>query len=123
MVRDEPDPRLRPEYAQGELVTVTTVANVAEAEVLRDMLLAEGIPTMVRPARSFDPRFFTLGMGAHEVLVRKSGYEAAYELVHGEQPQLRSPASRSRPEPGNLLALVLLGLGLIAFLAWLSGNL
>jgi hypothetical protein len=119
----EPDPRLRPEYAHGKLVPVTTARHPAEAEMLRDMLLAEGIPTMVRPARSFDPRFFTLGMGAHDVLVRESGYDAAYELVHGDQPQLRSPASRSRPEPGNLLALVLLGLGLIAFLVWLSGTL
>jgi len=122
MVR-APDPRLRPEYARGELVAVTTVANVAEAEVLRDMLLAEGIPTMVRPAPTFGSTFITLGMGAHEVLVRESGYEVAYELVHGDQPQLRSPSSRSRPDPGKLVALVLLGLGLIAFLVWLSGSL
>lgn len=121
MVR-EPDPRLQSQYAQGDLVAVRTVANVAEAEVLRDMLLAEGIPTMVRPARTFGSTFVTLGMGAHEVVVRESGYAAAYELVHGEPPPLQSPASRSRPEPGNLLALVLLGLGLIAFLIWLSGN-
>jgi hypothetical protein len=119
MVR-EPDPRLRSEYAQGSLVAVTTVANVAEAEMVRDMLLSEGIPTLIRPARSFDPRFLTLGTGAHEVLVRESGYAAAYELVHGEPPPLRSPASRSRPEPGNLLAVVLIGIGLIAFLVWLG---
>jgi hypothetical protein len=121
MVR-EPDPRLRPEYAQGELVAVKTVGNRAEAEMLRDMLLGEGVPTLIRPARSFDTTFTTLGMGAHEVLVRKSGYETAYELVHGEPPPLRSPASRSRPEPGNLLAVVLIGIGLIAFLVWLGGN-
>lgn len=121
MVR-EPDPRLRPEYAQGELVAVTTVRHVAEAEMLRDMLLDEGIPATVRPARSFDPRFFTGGVGPHEVLVRSSGHDAAYELVHGEPPQPGSPTSRGRPEQGNVLAIVLLGVGLIAFLVWLSGN-
>jgi hypothetical protein len=116
-----PDPRLRPEYAQGELVAVTTVGNPAEAEMLREMLLAEGIPSMVRLARSFDPRFLP-GGGRHEVVVRESGYEAAYELVHGEPPQPGSPTSRSRPEPGNLLAVVLVALGLIALVIWLSGN-
>jgi hypothetical protein len=117
-----PDPRLRPEYAHGELVAVTTVGNAAEAEMLREMLLAEGIPSMVRLGRSFDPRFLPAG-GPHEVLVRESGYEAAYQLVHGELPQPQLPTSRSRPETGNLLAAVLAGVGLIALLIWLSGNL
>jgi hypothetical protein len=82
----EPDPRLRPEYAHGKLVPVTTARHPAEAEMLRDMLLAEGIPSMVRAARSFNPLDLT-GGGKQEVLVRESGYEAAYELVHGEHPQ------------------------------------
>ena len=88
---DAPDPRLRPEYARGELVGVTTVRHVAEAEMLRDRLLEEGIPAMVRPTGSFDPRFFTGGVGAHEVVVRSSGYEIAYELVHGEPPPSGNP--------------------------------
>jgi hypothetical protein len=117
-----PDPRLRPEYAQGELVVVTTARHPAEAEMLREMLLAEGIPSLVRPGRTFDPRFLP-GAGPHEVLVRESGYEPAYELVHGEPPGLRPPASRSRPEAGNLLAIVLIVAGLLALLVWLSGNL
>jgi hypothetical protein len=116
-----PDPRLRPEYAHGELVAVTTVSNPAEAEMLREMLLAEGIPSMVRLARSLDPRLLPTG-GPHEVLVRESGYEAAYQLVHGEPPPVKAPGSRSGPEPGNLLAIVLIAFGLIALLIWLSGN-
>ena len=80
-----PDPRLRPEYAQGELVAVTTVGHPVEAEMLRDMLMAEGIPSMVRAARSWNV-IDLAGAGRHEVLVRESGYEAAYELVHGHAP-------------------------------------
>lgn len=80
-----PDPRLRPEYAHGELVAVTTVQNPAEAEMLREMLLAEGIPSMIRIARSLNP-LDRLGGGRHDVLVRESGYETAYEIVHGEAP-------------------------------------
>jgi hypothetical protein len=115
-----PDPRLRPEYAQGELVVVTTTRNPAEAEMLREMLLAEGIPSMVRLARSFNPLDLP-GGGPHDVLVRESGYETAYQLVHGELPQPESPTSRSGPEPGNLLAVVLIAAGLIALVIWLSG--
>lgn len=116
-----PDPRMRPEYGRGELVAVTTVSNPAEAEMLREMLLEEGIPSMVRLARSFDPRFLP-GGGPHEVLVRESGYEAAYQLVHGRDPDPRVPAARGRMEPGNLLALILVGVGLVALAIWLSGN-
>jgi hypothetical protein len=117
----QPDPKIRPEYTHGDLRTVTTVRHVAEGEMLRGMLLEEGIPSMVRPARAFViPQ--ALGAAPHEVVVPESGYEAAYQLVHGELPQPQHPGSRSRPEPGNLLAVVLIVAGLLAFLVWLSGN-
>ena len=77
---------------------------------------------MVRPARGFViPQ--ALGAGPHEVVVPESGYEAAYQLVHGELPQPQHPGSRSRPEPGNLLALVLIA-GRMCWPSWsrLSGN-
>jgi hypothetical protein len=117
----QPDPRVRPEYTHGDLVTVTTVRHAAEGEMLRGMLLEEGIPSMVRPARgSVIPH--GLGAGPHELVVPESGYETAYQVVHGELPQPQHPGSRSRPEPGNLLAVVLVVAGLLAFLVWLSGN-
>jgi hypothetical protein len=117
----QPDPKVRPEYTHGNLKTVTSVPHVAEGEMLRGMLLEEGIPSMVRPARGFViPQ--ALGAGPHEVVVPESGYEAAYQLVHGEPPQPQHPSSRSGPEPGNLLAVVLIVVGLLALLVWLSGN-
>ena len=117
----QPDPRVRREYTHGDLVTVTTVRHAAEGEMLRGMLLEEGIPSMVRPARgSVIPQ--ALGAGPHELVVTESGYETAYQVVHGELPQPQRPGSRSRPEPGNLLAVVLVVAGLLAFLVWLSGN-
>ena len=83
----EPDPRLRPEFAQGEFVAVTTVPNIAEAGMVREMLLDAGIPTMVRPARSSGLTAVDLGTGAQEILVRESGQEAASALVHGDPPE------------------------------------
>ena len=115
------DAKVRPEYTHGDPVTVTTVRHVAEGEMLRGMLLEEGIPSMVRPAPAFAiPQ--ALGTGPHEVVVPESAYETAYQLVHGEPPQPAHPASRSRPAPGNLPAVVLIVVGALAFLVWLSGN-
>jgi hypothetical protein len=113
------DPKVRPEYTHGDLMTVTTVRHVAEGEMLRGMLLEEGIPSMVRRAFGI-PQF--LGAAPHEVVVPQSAYETAYQLVHGELPQPPHPGSRSRPAPGNLLAVVLIAGGALAFLVWLSGN-
>jgi hypothetical protein len=108
--------------AGERLRTVTTARHEAEAELVQGMLREEGIESMVRRAPSFDlPQF--LGAAPHDVLVQESDYDAAYRLVHGQEAEPRRPASRSGPAPGNLLAIVLIGVGLIAFLIWLSGNL
>jgi hypothetical protein len=105
-----------------ELRAVTTARHQVEAELVQGMLREEGIQSMVRPSRSFDlPQF--MGAAPHEVLVHESDYAAAYQLVHGHEPEPQLPGSRSGPEPGNLLAVVLIALGLIALVVWLSGNL
>jgi len=85
------------------------------------MLRAEGIESMVRRAGTFGvPQF---GDAApHEVLVNESDYDRAHELVHRGEIQVHLPGSRSGPEPGNLLAAILIVLGLIALAAWLSGQ-
>jgi hypothetical protein len=104
-----------------DLRTVTTAGHQVEAEVIQGMLREEGIESMVRRARTFDlPQFG--GGGPHEVLVGESDYERAYQLVHDRELEPRPPGSRSGPEPGNLLAVLLIGLGLIALAVWLSGN-
>jgi hypothetical protein len=103
------------------LRTVTTARHQSEAELVRGMLEEEGIKSMVRRAPSFAlPQF--LGAAPHEVLVRESDYDTAYQLVHGHEVEPRPPGARSGPEPGNLLAVLLIGVGLIALIVWLSGN-
>ena len=47
--------------------------------------------------------------------MRESGYEAAYQLVHGELPQPSAPRlALPARSPGNLLAVVLIAVGLLA---------
>ena len=71
------DPQVNPDYAQGNLVTVATFINSAEAEAVRNMLAEEGVPGVVSGAGAMGETKTTL-------LVPKSGYERALELVFPE---------------------------------------
>jgi hypothetical protein len=72
--------KVRPQYADGPLVHVTRARHQAEAEMIENMLLEEGIPALVRRARGFDVPDF-LASGPRDILVPASGAEAARELL------------------------------------------
>src|ERR1039458_6316838 len=46
--------KIKPQYAQGGLVRVAWTRNQAEAELIEGMLLAEGIPSLMRRPAGFD---------------------------------------------------------------------
>ena len=72
--------KIHPRYASGELVRVTVVPNLAEAELIKGMLLEQGIPSMLRRTAGFDVPDF-LAAGPRDVLVPAGGAEAARELL------------------------------------------
>ena len=76
--RQERARKVKPQYAEGELVQVARRAHQAEAELIQDLLLEEGIPSMTRRSGGFDVPDF-LAAGPRDVLV----------------PQLRAPSSRA----------------------------
>jgi hypothetical protein len=63
--------KIKPQYAEGELVTVARARNEAEAEFLAGLLLEEGIPSLVRRSRGFDVAEM-LAAGPRDVLVPAS---------------------------------------------------
>jgi hypothetical protein len=76
--------KIKPQYAEGQLVKVARAESQAEAEFIEGLLLEEGIPSMLRRSRGFDVPDF-LAAGPRDVLVPASGAEAAREaLVWGE---------------------------------------
>lgn len=84
---DEPPDRLRervrkvkPQYAEGELVRVARAQHQAEAELIQNLLLEEGIPSMTKRSGGFDVPDF-LAAGPRDVLVPQSGAELARELL------------------------------------------
>ena len=78
--------RINPEYAQGELVTVATAFNQAEAEFIQNLLLEEGVPSLVQRTGGADIPDF-LAAGPRVIRVPASGEAAARQiLLQPEEP-------------------------------------
>ena len=95
--------KIHPRYAGGELVRVTVVPNLAEAELIKGVLLEQGIPSMLRRTAGFDVPDF-LAAGPRDVLVPEGGAAVARELLGQREPQ--PPTARSTPWV-RVLALIL----------------
>ena len=105
--------KVRPQYARGELHRVTGGRNQAEAELIQNILLEQGIPSLIRRTRGFDVPDF-LSAGPRDVLVPESGYEKARELLRD------SDLLTTEAEPGSLPGIgspARLALGLIVAVA------
>ncbi|HEX6712534.1 MAG TPA: hypothetical protein VF066_04080, partial [Thermoleophilaceae bacterium] len=78
---DDRAQKIDPRYAQGELVRVAYTSNQAESDLLQNMLLEEGIPSMVKRTRGFDVPDF-LAAGPRDIYVPESGAAVAREFLH-----------------------------------------
>jgi len=72
--------KVKPQYAEGELTYVARAHHQAEAELIQNLLLEEGIPSTTRRSAGFDVPDF-LSAGPRDVLVPRSGADAARELL------------------------------------------
>jgi hypothetical protein len=89
--------KIHPRYATGELQRVTVVPNLAEAELIKGVLLEQGIPSMIRRTAGFDVPDF-LAAGPRDVLVPAGGADAARELLGEVDAAARSEAGT---DPGE----------------------
>ena len=116
--RHERARKIKPQYAEGELMRVAWARNQAEAEFIQGLLLEEGVPSLLRRARGFDVPDF-LAAGPRDVLVPAAGVATAREIlldseIVGEEP------SGGVPAPWRLFAGVVGGFALVAAVAWLG---
>jgi hypothetical protein len=72
--------KIKPQYADGELVKVAHAANLSQAEFIAGMLLEEGIPSVLRGSGGVIAPYAPM-LGARDVLVPESGAEAAREAL------------------------------------------
>lgn len=87
--------KVRPQFAQGDLVKVTGGRNLADSELIQNMLLDRGIPSILRRTRGFDVPDM-LAAGPRDVMVPQAGYEEARKML--SQEELLTPEA----EPGSL---------------------
>jgi hypothetical protein len=110
--------KIRPEYTRGELVRVAGAPHQAHAELIQNLLLEEGIPSIFRRGMGSDVPDF-LAAGWRDVLVPESGAEAARELLTSAEIE---PAQPPQPPPriSRLLLWMVVGLLVGAALLWLG---
>ena len=108
--------KVDPRYREGPLVVVTAARNLTEAEFVQGLLLEEGVPSMLRRSMGFDVPDF-LAAGPRDILVPRSGYEAAREVLL-QADMLSAPVQGTRP--AVLLAGILAALAVIVIIAVLA---
>jgi hypothetical protein len=112
--------KIKPQYAEGELVKVAWASNQAEGELIQGLLLEEGIPSVLRRSRGFDVPDF-LAAGPRDIVVPVSGVERAREVLEVVDTSATALAE-DRPRASGIViaAVVVGGMALTALVAWLA---
>ena len=102
--RGERARKVKRQYSEGELVGVAIGRHLPEAELIQNLLLEEGVPSILRRSRGFDvPEM--LAAGPRDVLVPQSGLDAAREVLL--QADLAGSGPAPPPRPTRVLAALL----------------
>jgi hypothetical protein len=110
--------KVNPAYTEGQLVRVAGGRNQAEAELIQNILLEEGVPSVLRRTAGFDVPDF-LAAGPRDVMVPQAGADAAREVLLEARLAPAHEGSSTGPNPVILIGAVLAGGGLAALIAWL----
>ena len=113
--------KIDPEYTRGELIRVAGGRNQAEAELIQNLLLEEGIPSIVRRTAGFDVPDYLAG-GPRDVLVAESAVQAAREmLLETDLAPQESTAvdARSPLRTAAIVVAVVAAAVLFVYLLWL----
>jgi hypothetical protein len=119
--RDEAHERarkIRPELTRGPLVRVAGGRNQAEAELIQNILLEEGVPSILRRTAGFDVPDF-LAAGPRDVMVPESGALVAREaLFSADIAPAPALTGVDRSQALRIAAAVIGGSALAALIAW-----
>jgi hypothetical protein len=119
--RDEAHERarkIRPELTRGPLVRVAGGRNQAEAELIQNILLEEGVPSILRRTAGFDVPDM-LAAGPRDVMVAQSAALVARDaLFASDIPPAPALAGFDRAQALRIAAAVTIGSGLAGLIAW-----
>ena len=108
--------KIKPELARGNLVRVAGGRNQAEAELIQNLLLEEGVPSMLRRSAGFDVPDM-LAAGPRDVLVPESGAETARGLLEDAEMAPQAGAME-RPNPVKLLVFFVVAGLVTSLICW-----
>jgi hypothetical protein len=117
--RQERARKIKPQFAEGELVHLVGAHNQAEGEFIQGLLLEEGVPSLLRRSAGFDVPDF-LAAGPRDVLVPQSGETTAREILLQAELISDDPVDRRIVAPGRLLAGLLAGFAVVLLVLWLG---
>jgi hypothetical protein len=110
--------KIRPELTRGPLVRVAGGRNQAEAELIQNILLEEGVPSILRRTAGFDVPDF-LAAGPRDVMVPESGAVVAREaLFAADIAPSPLPTGIDRAQALRIAVAVAGGALLAALIAW-----
>lgn len=99
--------KIDPRYTEGALCVAASGRNQSEAELIANLLLEEGIPSVTRRSRGSDVPDM-LAAGRRDLLVAQSALPAAREVLL--ESEMIDGGEQYRPSPlklfGGLLAAV-----------------
>jgi hypothetical protein len=113
--------KIDPEYTRGELVRVAGGRNQAEAELIQNLLLEEGIPSIVRRTAGFDVPDYLAG-GPRDVLVAESAVQPARQMLLETDLAPQAPAREQTRDPLRTTVVVVgivAAAMLLVYLLWL----
>lgn len=111
--------KIKPQFAEGELVYVAGARNQAEGEFIQGLLLEEGVPSLLRRSAGFDVPDF-LAAGPRDVLVPQSGETVAREVLLQAEIISSDPVDQRLVAPGRLLVGLLAGVAVVFVVIWLG---
>jgi hypothetical protein len=111
---------IKPQLTEGPLVKVAWVRNQAEGEFIQSLLLAQGVPSLLRRSAGFDVPDM-LFAGPRDVIVAASGVDTAREVLLGAGVIAGASDARVRPvvRPWPLLGGLVAALGAVVVVIWL----
>jgi hypothetical protein len=113
--------RIDPLYTRGDLIRVAGGRNQAEAELIQNLLLEEGIPSIVRRTAGFDVPDYLAG-GPRDVLVAESAVQAAREMLLEADlapTDLGAEEDRSLVKTTFVVVGIVAGAMLLVYVLWL----
>jgi hypothetical protein len=113
--------KIKPQYAEGDLVRVAGGRNQAEAEFIQGLLLEEGVPSLLRRSAGFDVPDY-LAAGPRDVMVPASGAETAQDVLL--QADMRGSLPQGLPgSPARVLLALVATFAVVALIVWLGAGL